>query len=210
MEDSKGRTLIREDRWSKTYELKPMVEVIESKFETEGLSISFEELRGAWNGWSRTEKTSFVTAFRHKPHFSLDDEKILEFLLKNGNDEIWVNLALCLTSHSDKKLIFRFLSERIKSDFRPKANFCQALGVLGDPSAISVLLGEYRDDQAIIAAAGGAAERSIIMDFLSCCAALKLLNAPGDYVADIAKYLNHPDEGIRRSAERKSALPPQQ
>jgi hypothetical protein len=204
--ESRKKALLKEDRWSRTYELYNGDRLTESKFDTDDTSISLDEITKMWPTLDQSEKVSFVGAFKHKPQFSSEDEKILEFVMKNGNEILWVNLGQCLTYHSNKKLILDFLSQRMRSDFRPRANFCQALGALGDQSAIPVLVEEYQNDQAAINAAGAAADRFVLMDFLACCAALRSLGAPGDYAADIRQYLNHSDQGIRRSAERKLDL----
>jgi hypothetical protein len=204
MSIGRGRKLVKEDRWSRIFEEESNNLTIESKFDTDGLSISSGDLEKDWKGWDQAERISFVGAFTGKPQFSIEDESILEFLMRNGNSQTWLMLALSLRFHSNKQMVIEFLMEQMKSDFRPKANFEQALGVIGDQSAIPVLLSEYDSDRVAIASSQNSPpDTDLIIDYLCCCSALLTLGAPGDYVNEIRKYIEHPDQAVRQSAIRR-------
>jgi hypothetical protein len=201
----KDRKLVKEDRWSRVFEEQANTLAFESKFYTDGLSISVNELEKGWKEWDDEEKLSFVGAFTQKPEFSTEDEEIFEFLMKNGDGRTWTMLALSLRFLSNRRMVLDFLVERMKSDFRPKSNFAQTLGVLGDPSAIPALLTEYDNDRFALAAAQDSVDTDLLFDFLCCCSALQKLGAQGNYINDIKGYLEHPDQIVRRCAARQLA-----
>lgn len=202
MPDHRQKELDREDRWTRVYKLAPGIYLSESKFQTDGLSIRLQDVEREWHQWADSEKLSFVGAFKQKPRFSSEDEHILEFLAVNGTVVLWEMLALVLTKHSNKKMVLNFLLDRMKSGPRPKANFCQALGVLGERAAIPALHAEYDSGVREIGRMGAAVDRGVLVDFFCCCAALHSLKAPGSFLGDIRKYVNHPDSSIKQAAKR--------
>jgi hypothetical protein len=93
-----------------------------------------------------------------------------KFLMANGDEKIWSEIALSLTRRSDKKLVLSFLLDRLVTGTEPKANFIQALYVLRDGAALSRLhdlhgrlSGEIKREQSEL-------DHWVVFDYLKCCA----------------------------------------
>jgi hypothetical protein len=99
-------------------------------------------------------------------------------------------------------LVLNFLLDRVRSSAKPKANFYQALGILHDPSALSVLRSEYEMESREIKKLGLAADRSLLVDFFRCCAVLHSLGSQGAYLKEIEKYVTDPNADVKQSAQR--------
>jgi hypothetical protein len=201
------KKLVHEDRWSRVFEVEPNFFAYESKFEADEVPVSVEQLREEWLSWNDSEKLNFARAFRQKRQIAERDEKILEFLMTEGDEPLWSTIALCLTRHSDRKVILSFLLERLGSGTEPKANFIQALYVLGDIAALPSLH-ELHDRLAEETEhAEGREDRRKIADLLKCCEALAYLEKSERYKDQIRRFLEHPDESIRVQAQLALAGP---
>lgn len=193
--------LIRESKWSRVYEVAPNHQLFESKFQKDGLAVSLEELRGSWKTWTGSEKLDFATAYLSKPEITSEDERILDFLMEQLDERVWMTIAILLPRHSNKKKVLRFLLERLKTSSEPKANFLEGIVALGDPEAIPSLRELHDRLRAEIRVAPPASRRWAIYDFMWCCSALMKFAVEGQYEAEIRSFLNHPDERVQLKAQ---------
>jgi hypothetical protein len=209
IDPSLKKKLIHEDRWSRTYQAGENFYASESKFEADGLSVSVEELSSAWDSWNESEKLSFVNAYRSKTQFVESDEKILEFLMAQGDEPVWSTIASSLAlHHSNKKMVLDFLLERLKSGSEPKSNFIQALYVLGDVAALPSLHQLHdRLSERVKSGSHGQADHWAVNDFLTCCKALAYLEGAERYRDEIRPFLDDPNELIRIHAQNALAGP---
>jgi hypothetical protein len=192
-----NKRLVREERWFRVYAVGPYPEVYESKFGTGELSLAFDEFAHEWEKWNHSERVAFARAYNSKTQISSEDENILEFVAKEGDEQIWGNLALCFARHPNKEWALRFLLDRLTSATEVRANFFQALGELGHSGAIPQLKSLH--DQLMAAVVGGASG-SVIREFLWCCSALVKLAGPEPYTSEIRRFASHSEAGIRKLA----------
>lgn len=199
--------LVHEGRWSRVFEVEAGFFAYESKFEADGLSISIAELTTEWDSWDGSERIDFANAFSQKPQISKSDEDVLEFLVEKGDEPIWSTMALVLTKHSNKKMVMNFLLERLGSGSEPKANFIQALYVLGDSAAVPGLVVLHDRLREQLKNAHPHADSWVVIDFLKCCEALVYLEGTEHYRHEIQSFLTHPDQRIREGAKAALAGP---
>jgi hypothetical protein len=208
IDPSLKKNLVHEDRWSRVYQPETNFFAYESKFESEGISVTIEEISREWDSWNESERLNFVNAYRSKTQFVESDEKILEFLMAKGGEPAWSTIASCLSlHHSNKKMVLNFLLERLKSGSEPKSNFIQALYVLGNLAAVPSLHEVHDRLSEKIKQAHGEACDWTIRDFLTCCEALVYLEGTESYRDEIRSYLSHPNQLIRIKAQMALAGP---
>src|SRR5579872_6612472 len=106
---SSKRKLLQEDRWSRLYQTGRNRVLYASKFRTDRLSVSFDQLRSEWAVWDRSERLSFASAYRYKPEITAQDERIMEFLAKKGDHRVRATIPIFLTRHPNKRFVLRFL-----------------------------------------------------------------------------------------------------
>jgi hypothetical protein len=201
------KKLVHEDRWSRVFEVEPNLFAYESKFEADEVSVSVDKLRQEWPSWNDSEKLSFARAFRQKQQVAKGDEELLEFLMAEGNEPVWSTMALFLTRYSNRRVILGFLLKRLCSGTEPKANFIQALYVLGDAAALPSLH-ELHDRLTLETESVEVQEdRWKICDLLKCCEALAYLEKTERYQDEIRRFLAHSDESIRIQAQIALAGP---
>jgi hypothetical protein len=125
------RQLISDTEWSRTYVIGEKQRLFESKFVTEGKQVRFSEFLNLWSRWSDAEKFDFASAFRLKPSMTVQDERIIDYLLSNDDQRIWVIVSRMLTRHSDRGKALHLLENCLfRASEVPKGNFIQALAFL--------------------------------------------------------------------------------
>jgi hypothetical protein len=201
------KKLVHEDKWSRVFEVEPNSFAYESKFETQEALASVEQLRQEWSSWSDSEKLNFASAFRQKRQITSEDKRIFEFLMVEGGEPVWSTIALSLIRHSDQNVILNFLLERLRTGTEPKANFIQALYVLGDTAALPSLHQLHDRIVTEMKTAKGKEDRWKIVDHLRCCEALAYLEKSDRYQDEIRPFLKHFDEAIRAQAKMALAGP---
>ena len=88
--DHEGAKLISESAWLRIYELAPNNSRYESKFLTDGLEINAARFFEAWPNFSRHERWEFAMAYGSKPTMTVEDEKILNYLMGETGRDIMV------------------------------------------------------------------------------------------------------------------------
>jgi len=195
------RKLVHETKWSRTYEVEPGYYAYESKFEADDLSVDLSDVSSGWDSWSESEKLDFAKAFQEKARMTAGDEQVLEFLMRHGDASVLSSIANCLTRHPDKAILLPFLLAQLESGSEPKANFLQALGTLGDRSAVPSIEAFHNRLGADIKRAGKELNEWLVLDFFASCAALDKLEGTTIHRDDIKPFLSHPTESIAALAK---------
>jgi len=195
-----GKKVLEEERWSRIYEGENGVPVNVSKFVTDDIAISMDEIMAEWNSWSATEKVGFTHAFSQKPQFSVEDVKVLDFLMGVDDERVWCSIAYGLTRHPQKRRVLDFLIDRLKSGSEPKANYVHALGALAAPQAVPPLKDLHDRLSRGIVGPGVEADPTLIRDFIVCCSSLAKLEGSSAYRDEIRPFLDHPNKYIRAFA----------
>jgi hypothetical protein len=205
-----NKQLVRESEWLRVYRLGPNHLHYESKFLTDELQVNVEQLKSRWSTFTAEEKRDFVQAYAATSMRSTDDHGILRFLMKVGPEETWGWLADRFTDLPEKQLVLEFLLERLKSDDGYFPNYAQALEVLGDTRAVSVLAEQFASLKHKIAGLSGAIgelpSESLFdcVSYLYCCRALIKLSPSSEAHAALEAMQTFPDERVSSMAKRLS------
>ena len=191
------RRLIKEDRWSRLYDAGQFGFVFESKFRREGLSFSADQLASEWESWNDSERLRFANAYRQKPEITIDDERILEFLMQHGDGPVRATMAGCLTRHSNKEKVLELLLKELAAGPEFAPNFLHALTVLGDSRAIAAVR-EFRGRTLTqLEQSCEQPSRDLALALICACRTLWTLEGQSGYAGTIELYLDHPDEVVR-------------
>jgi hypothetical protein len=189
--------VIRENQWMRVYRSEDGGERLQSKFLFEEVQVSADEIRRTWPLMSEQKQFEFVQAYQAKPKVTLEDEKILDFLIETGNDVIWTFISALLPRHSEREKVLNFLFARIQRPDRLSANYYQALEVLGDPRAVQPLEIARQIQKEHINS--GVKEEEYA--YLVCCRSLWKLRGSEGIEPEIRKALSSPDPDVRAFAE---------
>lgn len=85
----KGKELVRDSEWMRTYRVGEETLYYESKFLVDKLQVSIQDLTGRWSHLDEQGRLEFAFAFAAKAELSPNDEEILSFLMGAGNEAIW-------------------------------------------------------------------------------------------------------------------------
>jgi len=196
-----GKKLLREDRWFKYYEMQPGISARVSKFLTLEVEVKESDLRREWESWNDSERIMFAQAFCAKPEIGSEEEAILEFMMSSKEDAVLSSIAICLTRHSNKAMVLPFLVAQLESKAQPKANFLQALNMLGDRAAIPSVKALHNRLAVELKRAGKEPNGFLITDFFASCAAIDKLEGTTTYRAEIEPFLSHPNGSIGAMAK---------
>jgi hypothetical protein len=189
--------IIKEKRWSRIYRVGQYYPVSASKFVTDELTVTLEEIKAEWDAWTEDERLDFVKAYKDKPEMSPGDEKIVSFLLARGEERTWVLIGRLLGLHSDREGMTKFLRERLTAaSAEPKASFIRALRMIGGQDALSALK-DFHKRHLRLTTEHIQADPIAIVDFVHCCACLAELEGLDKYVADIRRFENDDREFVR-------------
>jgi HEAT repeat protein len=197
--------LVRESEWTRVYEAefhgkKGMLH--ESKFLADGMEVSADSIVQRWGLFSDAEKRDFANAFACKREITDEDERILDFLMEAGDFPIWMAIASRLREHRDRDKALGFLLARIGEDHEHKANFYQALGLMGDKRAVPALRAAYDRYRERLGPRPVSGTLDDGIDYLSCCAALWDIEGLEDYKRFMVEALNSEDKSLHAIAEQ--------
>jgi|SRR5579864_183559 len=193
----RGRS-VRESDWIRVDQIRENVWRLKPKSVESGIDPSqFEKI---WPELSRCDKLDLCAAYAAKAQLSKQDEKILDFVIANGDDVVWSSIASVLTRHTDRQRISAFLRNRIEEQEPPLANFFQAAEILKDTEAIPQLKKKYLQYQeAGVTSQYG--DRVSCIDLLSCSRALWTLTHSAEFGHTIEQFLDARDEIVRNFAK---------
>jgi hypothetical protein len=188
--------LIRESRWMRVYKTGPKDYRYQSKFITDHLMVPLDELKDNWSRMVEQDQLDFAQALACKAEFSTEDQDILGFLIETGPEFVWFTIAIRLPEYWDKEKSLAFLLERIAQRPPNSGNYYQALEILGDARAVSLLQGRYNEYRNTLRPRQ---ELSIneLGEYILCCSALRKLDSSPEYNAALGELLEHPDPAVR-------------
>ncbi len=198
---SHSHPLVRESRWLRVYRGKPSLEILSSKFLEDGLELKAKDFEKTWADLSPQEKLDLCAAYRAKPRISEDDEKILEVIMRNGDDVTWRNIVSVLARLTDRAKVSLFIRERIAKQSPPVSNFYQAIETLRDLQAVPQLRLRYEQYKKL-GVSPTSTDRTLCIDYLSCCSALRKLTGSQQYERSMEPFLQANDKFVRYSAKR--------
>ena len=196
--------LIRESEWMRVYECQYEAQKgmhYESKFLTDRIRVSADSIIRRWPELSFEEKNEFANAFAVKPEATSEDERILNFLMEQDDFYIWMGIAPLLPSHRDRDRALAFLRERVRQRHVDKANFFQALGLIGDKRAVPALRAAYDGYREALGAGLASGAQPDYTDYLYCCYALWRISGSAEYKQVIEEASKSPHESVRATAE---------
>jgi hypothetical protein len=201
--------LLKETEWSRFYRVGSNGIRRESKFMTDHLEVNAEQLIRRWVKLPTSERHDFAQAFRGKRQLSADDERLLEFLMQEGDEIIWATIAVMLVRHRNRELVIKFLMERIVESPSPKANFYQAAELIGDLRFAEVLEKEFRKSSSRLGSTprpnrGPSHE---YLEFLRLCHVLWTITGRSDYKEKIESLSDHPSELVRKRVRMHLSQP---
>jgi hypothetical protein len=174
-----------------------------SKFWRADFTVSLHEVENLWPSWSLEEKESFAFAFSKRPELNDEDEKLLTYIIVNGEPRIWCDIALLATRSRDRGQAIDFLVARVKEGSGTLANYYQALGKLEDPRTISVLkeaFAQHTETVRVCSLQHPSTYRFAFLDYLACCAALLLITRDSQYRHILLEMSHHQNTTVRKLA----------
>jgi hypothetical protein len=194
--------LIRESEWMRVYESPRFGRVYESKFLADGLEVPAESIISRWPRLSFAERIEFSNAFAAKPQLTVEDERILDFLMDIGSFEIWMAIAPLLPRSRNRERALKFLLDRIGEGRLYSSNFFQAAETMNDRRAVPALRSVYDRYGKTLQGLVQAPEKLDYVDYLQCCRALWVLEGSPEYRKVIEEFSRSSAESVRSLAER--------
>jgi hypothetical protein len=197
--DKTGWRLIEEKEWYRHYASLAHPYIYESKFATGEASISLADLRSRWGGWNEGERVQFAQAFKWKPVLSVEDEEIVDFLMRQTGEMLSSSIATMVAKLRDKKRAASFLAGCLSAFPKSRANFLCALADLAAPESKPDLLSIFEECNQKIKE--NAADYESAADLLYCSAALYRTTKEPKYIDLISSYSRHSNDRVRCQAE---------
>jgi hypothetical protein len=140
------KTLLRESRWARHYKTGEKKLMSESKFLTGEVSITCEELKNIWDTLDEREICDFTLGFMPKEMAPQEYDKIVEFVFPKLSPPFISNFSDKVSQLSDKRRAMDLLvNGAAQSPLEERANFYQAMGLLGLPEVLPWLESELRE-----------------------------------------------------------------
>ena len=190
------------DDWFETVRIKDQA-VHLSKFLRSDFIVSAEKVVTNWSSWTSTQKLRFASAFSARPKLNDEDQRLLDFLIENGNVDVWSAIALTAAKHQNRQRAIEFLLTRVTMQEGVLANYYQAIAELATVECVPVLteaLSKHRQDMDLHPSIANWSDRFAYLDYLACSAALFRITGEQGYRANITTVLSHPDELVRQMA----------
>jgi hypothetical protein len=137
-------------------------------------------------------------AYVSKPTMTVEDQKILNYLMGEAGRGIWEMIPGILTRHPDRTRVLQFLKHRIEEDHASKANYYQALGVMKASEAESLLREEMDRLEAGVKEPPN--ESRIEIDYIACVEALFALSHDASLKKKLEPFLKYGDKAIQYQA----------
>lgn|SRR5258708_806998 len=174
-----------------------------SKFSRRDFVVPAEVVGTRWFSWTREERSRFASAFSQRLDMDDNDERVLDFLMENGEPPVWRSIALAVARHRDRSRAISFLLARIAEGISPVANFYQAIGMLSAPECAPILreaLLRHRQEIEVHPFVHAWHDRFIYLDYLSCSATLFRITRQQEYRDILDAMLRHPDRIVSQLA----------
>ena len=101
-------------------------------------SVTLAELTRDWSRWTETEKVDFAQSF--EGYQGRNRQKILRFLMQNGDHYVWSAIALAVATTFPPKESLPFLRNCSETcDVGQGSNYFQALWLTKSPEAVGII-----------------------------------------------------------------------
>lgn len=198
---NKRAGIVHNSEWLRVAEEKTNVRVETSRLLEPGVNLDPADIEKRWPGLSLREKLNLCAAYQAKPTITEQDEKLLDFIMREGDELIFSSIASVLTRHRDTHRVAAFICERIAKQAQPLANFYQAIEKLAYTQCIPQLLVKLKSlENAGVNPLGD--NKLLSIDFLYCCRALWKLTGSVQYFNKIKEFTQSTDEIVRGAAKR--------
>ena len=189
--------LTRETRWLRVYKNGPGLLHYESKFLTDKIEISYEEIASDWEALSTEEQSEFALAFIAKPTLTADDNKIAELLASSENADVRANICSLIPRLQAPQRFRTFLVANVQGATTGRSNYFQTIAQLKDPFFLTVVQGAF--DQYLQQKQD---RESCLVDFAACCRALAVLdqNMFSTCQQQLRSLSNHKNASVRAAA----------
>lgn len=191
-----------QNEWFETGEIEGRLSYY-SKFSKKDFTVSVTSIQERWASWTPDEKRKFAGAFGFSGRTQLtdNDQRLLDFLMENGDSQVWRAIAIVVARHRDRNRALNFLLTRVTDETDHLANYYQALGILSAPECVPTLtksLSAHRRKVDLHTYEQGWGDWSIYSDYLACSATLFRITGREEYRDNLKGMLQHPDETIRQ------------
>ncbi|HEY1800486.1 MAG TPA: hypothetical protein VGG46_06060 [Terriglobales bacterium] len=190
---------MKETEWSRKFQVGPSRFEYESKFLNDGFHLEADDLITRWPNLTSAERHDFALAFQCKSGLSTNDERILTFLMQNGDEIVWMTIASMLCRHSDRESVIHFLLERIEKSSKSRTNYYQAIEILGDSRFLHVLEPQFESLQESMSVVKDTHDDyKTELEFIQLCRILWILTNDHRYEGAIRMFSNHRMEFVRQ------------
>lgn len=196
----KMKKLVRESEWLKVYSTDKGLQY-ESKLLFGDVPVSAQSVIKRWDRFSPEEKWEFVLALQARAKLEAEDVPLLDFLLEIGDPIIRSTLAPLLPMHPRKEAALAFLLSQINREKSNRANYFQALELIGDGAAVPTLTAIYEEMRRVNGQDYASWSTEQASDFVACSRALWTLTRSERFRLSLEEVQSHPDETVRAFAQ---------
>jgi len=192
------KKLIRETEWLRVYGT-DLGQHYESRLVSDKVSVPSESVIQRWNSITSEERWEIALALQLRGTIEFTLVPLVDFLLENGDSVVRSTLAPLLPMHPDKETALNFLISQIRNEKSHRANYFQALALIGDVRAVPPLTEIYEEVQQKY---GRYESMSIeeASDFIACCEALWKLTSGDRFRLSVQRLATHPNDTVRTMA----------
>ena len=171
-----------------------------------GFQIDPEDIRTHWVSFDSDARRDIVSTFWNKREWISADNEIIDFIIQNGNDDLWELCALAFLRHPDRDRMASFLINRLRHyrNNNEPLNYIQVLGYLKDKRAVPAIRPFYEKYRAALQLETVIGVPNDVVfgpipyhAYFTACGALYNIEGTSEYEDDIRKYLDHPNEQVR-------------
>lgn len=203
--------LVKRTEWSYSFKCGPKSYCSISRFMVEkDFAISAADIRQRWPEMDERERADFASNWWSKGTWTAADNEILEIIMANGNDRIWLWCTQAFLKHPDRDRAVNFLIDCVVNwkEQRAPLNYFQVLGMAKDERAVAAILPWYEkykkevEREADIGIPENLSFGPIpYFPYLCTTGALFAITGSPEYEKAIRPYLEHPREQVRWWAE---------
>jgi hypothetical protein len=183
-----------------------------SKFCRPNFIVPIEHVEAQWRSWTPDERRMFAWAFGFSARVQLtdNDQRLLDFLMENGGQEVWSAIGNIVGAHRDRDRALNFFLARIKEGLRPLGNYYQGLARLSAPESVptlrEVLAREQREVDQLAPSLRTSADQDVYRDCIHCSLTLFVITKEREYLTNLKKMLEHTDESVRQMVRTATTL----
>jgi hypothetical protein len=194
---SKMKKLIRETDWLRIYST-DIGQHFESKLLPANASLAYGAVIKNWNAITPEEQWEIALALQLQGSLEAVFIPLIDFLLDNGGSVVCSTIAPLLPMHPNKERVLSFLISQISQEKSHRANYFQALALIGDLRSVAPLEEAY--DEIERKGIGGSISTEQASDFIACCEALWKLTGEERFRSSILRLVDNPNHAVSSMA----------